>query len=159
MSSFSPEQLRQLGNKFQAAGWLPEDVTNLGQASIERLTEIRMSLVPKSDIVLAIENGGTELWLHPEQKNEWVQGRKILAHLTDNALLEGCVGVPELQAIQARGLAFFRKHFRGKAVFGWRGVGGGRVPCLFGVDGRVVLDWHWLDSDWDAVVPALRFAS
>src|SRR3989338_8616139 len=150
MSQFSSGQLNQLGDALEAAGWTPEDVTRLGQAGLERLAEIRMSLVPKSDIVLAIENGGTELWLHPEQKTGWVGGRKILAHLTDGNLLEGCVGVPELKAIQAQGLPFFRKYFRGKAVVGWRGVQDDRVPYLIVHDGKVVLDRFHLDDYWSA---------
>ena len=43
MSAFSRGQLSQLGNKLEAAGWLPEDVANLGQAEIPRLLEIRDS--------------------------------------------------------------------------------------------------------------------
>jgi hypothetical protein len=66
-------------------------------------------------IIDAIEGGRTELWLHPEQKTEWVQGRKILKYLTDSGELAGCVDLADLKAIQAKGIDFFRKHFRGKA--------------------------------------------
>ncbi|MCX6752525.1 MAG: hypothetical protein NTZ87_03455 [Candidatus Nomurabacteria bacterium] len=123
MSCFTSGQLNQLGDKLEAVGWTAEDITNLGQASRVRLDEIRLSL-SRGDIILAIETGKTELWLLEEQKTDWVQGRKILTHLTENSLLAGCADLDELKIIQAQGIEFFRKHFAGKAVFGWRGVQG-----------------------------------
>ena len=33
------------------------------------------------------------------------------------------------------------------------------VPYLVLNDGKVVLNWNWLDNDWDANDPALRFAN
>ena len=32
------------------------------------------------------------------------------------------------------------------------------VPYLIENDGKVVLNWNWLDNDWDANNPTLRFA-
>ena len=43
MSHFTSGQLNQLGDKLEAAGWHAKDITNLGQASVERLTEIRLA--------------------------------------------------------------------------------------------------------------------
>ena len=153
MSLFSAGQLNQLGGALEAAGWSAEDVTRLGQAGHECLAEIRSSL---SGIVAAIEGGQTELWLAPGQAESWVRGRAILAHLTDTGLLSGCADLAELKAIQAKGLDFFRKYFRGKAVFGWRGVRVGFVPCLIEYGDEVMLDWRWLDYFWIALSPALR---
>ncbi|MEK7219419.1 MAG: hypothetical protein AAB687_01960 [Patescibacteria group bacterium] len=155
MSSFAKGQLAQLGNKLQEASWSAEDVTNLGQASIERLTEIRLSL-NKSDVIVAIEDGQTELWLAPGQDTGWVQGRKILKHLTDTGLLASCVDLDELRAVQAKGIDFFRKYFAAKIPFGWRGVQDGFVPYLFGDGGEVVLYWFHLGRSWSADYPALR---
>lgn len=155
MSLFSAGQMNQLGDKLAAAGWSAEDITNLGQAPIERLTEIRNSL-RVSEIVAAIVGGKTELWLHPKQESGWVGGRKILAHLTQSGLLAGCVDLDDLRAIQAQGVDFFRKNFRGKAIFGWRGVSVGFVPCLFEFGGKVILDWSHLGCSWHACDPALR---
>lgn len=33
------------------------------------------------------------------------------------------------------------------------------VPYLVENGGKVVLNWNWLDNDWDANCPALRFAN
>ena len=155
MSNFKSGQLNQLGDKLEASGWTAEDITRLGQASKARLDEIRLSL-SRSDIILVIEAGKTELWLHEEQKTSWVNGRKILAYLTENSLLAGCADLDELEIIQAQGIEFFRKHFKGRAIFGWRGVQDDSVPCLIEGGNEVVLRWRHLDCDWDAFSPALR---
>ncbi len=109
------------------------------------------------DIVLAIEVGRTELWLHEKQKTSWVQGRKILTHLKDTGLLAGFADLPELQAIQGRGIEFFRKHgFAGKAIVGWRGVQDGSVPYLIANADGVVLRWRHLGHYFSAGNPGLR---
>ena len=156
MSHFSTGQLNQLGDKLEVAGWSAKDVANLGQASVECLTEIRLSL-NKSDIVRAVEAGETELWLHEDQKTGWMPGWKILAYLAGNKLLDGCADLDELKAIQAKGIGFFRRHgFSGKAIVGWRGVRAGGVPYLFEGDDVVVLGWFRLDDGWGAGDPGLR---
>ncbi len=157
MSHFSGGQLNQLGDKLELAGWQAEDLTNFGQASVERLTEIRLSLTPQSEIVRAIEAGQTELWLAPGQEAGWVLGSAILAHLKENGLLAGCPDLGELKTVQAQGMEFFRKHgFSRKAVVGWGGVRGGIVPCLVGRDDEVVLSWRRLGRIFNASDPALR---
>ena len=93
-------------------------------------------------IVAAIKGGLTELWLHEDQKSGWVTGRKILDHLTTTGLLAGCADLSELEAIQAKGFNFFRKHFQDKAIFGWRGEQDDNVPFLACFDGRVLLIWR-----------------
>lgn len=156
MSSFKSGQLDQLGNKLELAGWQAEDITNLGQASVERLTEIRLSLL-KSDVISAIEVGKTELRLHPDQEKEWVQGRKILNYFREEGLLDGCADLDELKIVQAQGIDFFREHgFSGKAIVGWRGVQDDSVPFLVENGGKVVLHWYRLGSGFDAGDPALR---
>lgn len=154
--SFSDGQLRQVGNALEAADWTPEDVTLLGQAGRDRLVGFRDLLRRGGDIVAAIIEGRTELWLAPGQDTGWVQGRAILAHLTETVLLAGCADLDELKAIQAKGLLFFRQHYAGKVIFGWRGVRGVSVPYLVGSGGGVVLSWHRLDDGWSADGPALR---
>lgn len=103
-----------------------------------------------------------EQWLHDGQKTGVVKGQVIYDHLKTNDMLKTCFGVQELQTIQGKGIEFFRKHFAGKAVFGWRSVvlhRGGRlyVPCLIEYGFEVKLYWDWLDSDWYDYDPALRF--
>ena len=107
-------------------------------------------------IVEAIVSGKTKLWLHPDQVGGVVKGQVIYDHLKTSGLLADCADLAELEAIQAKGLDFFRKHFRGKVVFGWHGVRDGSVPCLYEYGGEVFLHWHWLDSFWGAYYPALR---
>ena len=105
-----------------------------------------------------------ELWLHEGQKGgKWVKGQVIYDHLKANNMLDGCLGLADLLAIQAKGIAFFRQHFAGKAVFGWKSAvrrrdGGLYVPYLYGYGDKVVLCWRWLDVDWNDNNPAARFA-
>ena len=105
-----------------------------------------------------------ELWLHEKQRTGRIQGHDLYKYLEDNEkMLESCLGLTDLLAIQAKGIAFFRKHFAGKAIFGWKSAvqyAGGRrfVPCLCEVGGEVVLCWYWLDDVWYSGCPALRFA-
>ncbi len=108
--------------------------------------------------------GKLEQWLYDGQKNGGVcKGKLIYEHLISNNMLESCAGLRDLEEIQKRGIDFFRKHFAGKAVFGWKSVvlnrdGRQGVPYLVGRDGQVVLRWRWLGFDWLGANPALRFA-
>ena len=154
--SFSKGQLRQVGNSLTVAEWSAEDLTLLGQAGRDRLIGIRDSLRRGGDIVAAIVDGRTELWLHEGQRCAYVRGHVILRHLTKTGLLASCADLAELEAIEAKGIVFFRQHFAGKVVFGWRGVQGENVPYLFESGGQVMLDWYWLDYFWYSLSPALR---
>lgn len=103
-------------------------------------------------------------WWHPRQKKKVVTGNVINRFLTEKKMLPSCLGFADLLGIQAKGIEFLQQHFEGKAVFGWRSVvpgrgGSLRVPYLVGHGGRVVLDWRWFGSAWDASDRALRFAS
>ena len=103
-----------------------------------------------------------EQWLHEGQKTGRVTGQVIYSHLKANNLLEGCLGLADLLAIQAKGIAVFRKLFAGNVVFGWKSVvrnrfGHLRVPCLCESDDGVFLRWYWLGDDWYSNDPALRF--
>ncbi|TSC83433.1 MAG: hypothetical protein G01um101417_606 [Parcubacteria group bacterium Gr01-1014_17] len=103
-------------------------------------------------------------WLHPKQKKKAVLGNVIHELLLWKQLIPSCLGYADLLGIQAKGIVFFRQHFKGKTVFGWRSVvphrdGDLRVPYLVGIGGGVVLYWDWLGHDWGANYPALRFAS
>lgn len=105
-----------------------------------------------------------EQWLHPDQVNGRVGGKVIYEHLKQNNMLEGCLGLLDLEAIQKKGITFFRQYFQGKVVFGWKSVvlfrrGDRPVPFLVESDVGVVLSWYWLDAGWNASYPALRFAS
>ncbi|MDO8579513.1 MAG: hypothetical protein Q7R72_01415 [bacterium] len=106
-------------------------------------------------------------WLHEGQKDgKWTSGNNVYAKLKekDMKLLKGCLGLRDLEDIQKKGIAFFRKYFKGKAIFAWSAVVRDRgdhlyVPYLCGYDVEVVLDWSWLANDWHDDNPALRHAS
>ncbi|OGF76479.1 hypothetical protein A2926_00740 [Candidatus Giovannonibacteria bacterium RIFCSPLOWO2_01_FULL_44_40] len=103
-----------------------------------------------------------ELWLHNDQKTGAVRGHTIYKHLQKDNALADCLGLADLLAIQAKGIAVFRKLYASKAVFGWKSVvrhrhGNLFVPCLCGRGDGVVLHWRWLDRGWGSDDPALRF--
>lgn len=106
-----------------------------------------------------------EQWLHEKQKNGGrIEGNELYTHLKKTDTLKTCLGLRDLEEIQKKGIAFFRKHFQDKCVFGWKGVvrrrfGNLRAPYLYGDGDEVALNWHWLGSDWVGRSPALRLAS
>lgn len=105
-----------------------------------------------------------EQWLHDGQKEGgWVRGEAIRDYLVANKLLEKQFGLADGLAIQAKGIAVFRKFFSGKIVFLWRSVvrvrdGDWHVPYLCEGGGQVCLSWRWLGGGWSGGSPGLRFA-
>jgi len=106
-----------------------------------------------------------EQWLHEDQKDgKYIVGNKIYDHLKKTDTLKTFLGLRDLEEIQKKGIAFFRKYFKGKAVFGWAGIvrhrdGNLNVPYLYENDDKVVLNWDWTGNDWNGNNPALRLAS
>lgn len=85
-------------------------------------------------------------WLHDDQKNGVVVGNTIHKHLKKDNGLASCLNLQDGLAIQAKGIAVFRKLFAGKAVFLWGSVvqrrfGNLSVPYLYGDGGEVVVLW------------------
>ena len=106
---------------------------------------------------------GVEQWLHDQQKCGSVQGNTIHTHLKKDNALTSCLNLQDGLAIQAKGIAVFRKLFGGKAVFLWGSVVRNRggnllVPYLYEYGDKVVVDWDWLDNNWFSNNPALRFS-
>lgn len=103
-----------------------------------------------------------EQWLHPRQEKSLVEGIKIHEYLNYSNLLPICFGLRELLAIKARGVNFFRRFFKGKVVFGWKGVvlhrnrGDLYVPYLYERYDNVVLDWDGLGVFWGPNDSTLR---
>jgi len=127
---------------------------------------VKELLHPELETVGPAEFNVTELecWLHPDQVEGVVKGNDIYQLLKRENLIKGCLGLADLLAIQKRGIAFFRKYFAEKAVFGWKSVvrdriGNLNVPYLVVHEGKVIVNWDWLDCSWDSNDPALRFAS
>lgn len=104
-------------------------------------------------------------WLHKGQKGgTWVKGQVIYEYLKEKKMLESCLGLTDLLAIEAKGIEFFRQHFADKVVFGWKSVVRDRIdnlhaPYLYEYGDKVVLIWDWLENDWCGDSPALLFAS
>ena len=95
---------------------------------------------------------------------KWIEGNKIYTHLKKTDTLKTCLGLRDLEEIQKRGIAYFRKHFAGKAVSAWASVvrhrdGNLRVPYLYEDGDKMVLHWRWLGYGWGGNRPALRHAS
>lgn len=109
--------------------------------------------------------GTIDPWLHEEQKNgRSMKGHKLYEYLKEKKMLKGCLSLRDGEEIQKKGVAVFRKFFQGKAIFLWKSVvqnrgGNLRVPCLVENVGGVVVNWDWLDVDWNDACPALRCAS
>ena len=108
--------------------------------------------------------GQLEQWLHDGQKNGgWVKGQVIYDHLKATDTLKDCASLRDLEEIQKKGVSFFREHFQGKVVYGWKSVvrrAGGYlfVPFLCEDGGEVMQCWYWLGDDWLGSYPALCFA-
>lgn len=103
-----------------------------------------------------------EQWFHGDYIKGKVTGQIIFDYLNVNGLFADCLGFPELEGIQKRGISFFREHFEGKAVFGWRAVlklpnGDYRVPYLIEYLGEVVLCLYWVGAFWKENFVALCF--
>ena len=105
------------------------------------------SVGERSDIITAIENNETELWLAPGQAEGSIQGYYILTHLTKTGLLAKCADLEELKVIQTKGIDFFRRHFAENCIFGWRDVQQDRVPYLLEFDGWLVIWWDTLGNE------------
>jgi hypothetical protein len=108
-----------------------------------------------------------EEWYHPVQKQE---GRQVKGVMINNSIvgdrtIEDHLGLADLLAIQAKGIAFFRKYFGGKAVFGWKSLVWWNdhnflsVPYLVEDGDEVIVDRRESAEGWASCDPALRFAS
>ncbi len=106
-----------------------------------------------------------EQWLHDGQKGgKWIEGTKIWAELNKPEILKDHLGLRDLEEIQKKGIAFFRKYFKGKGVFGWKSVVRRRfdhlhVSFLCEGCGKVILSWYSIEQVLYGDNPALHFAS
>lgn len=104
-----------------------------------------------------------EQWLHDGQKNGGrVAGTIIYGNINEPSVLSDHLGLRDLEEIQKKGIMFFRKHFMGKTVFGWKSIGRNRngilyVPCLYELCGGVILIWFFIERNLSNQSPALRF--
>lgn len=110
--------------------------------------------------ILAVEQ-----WYHDGQKGgKYIEGNEIYNHLKMTDALKICLGLRDLEEIQKKDIVFFRKHFKGKAVFGWASIVRSHtnsllVPYLYEDDDEVVLDWFLISNVLNKVHSTLRHAS
>ncbi|MEI6480357.1 MAG: hypothetical protein WCO12_02435 [bacterium] len=105
-----------------------------------------------------------ELYLDEGGKKGEIAGHDIYANLKTGEILETCLGLRDLEEIRGKGIIFFKKHFKGKTICGWKGVvedldGDYFVPCIREADGEVLLDWYDLDYSFSPSEFSGRFAS
>ena len=140
------EQIRKMANE-KCVG---RDVFQrlLSEGAFTRVLDGAM--MPSGDIIAAVKEGRTELWLHPEQKTVgYVNGRTILRSLTENGLLKACIDLEQAKAIRAEGISFWWKHFNEKFLPAWRSVEDDSVWYLSEYAVGVVLRRYWIDSQFN----------
>jgi len=104
-----------------------------------------------------------EEWLYPDQEADGMDdGNAVYDLLVENSDLERHLGLADLVAIHAKGVEFYRKHYKDKALFAWKSIvqdenGAFHTPYLVeDVNGFHIL-WHPLDWIWGSDDPALCF--
>jgi len=105
-----------------------------------------------------------KLCFHSKQEKGVATGNEIFEKLIVEKLLDGCLNLADILAIQKRGGGFYGKHFSGLIIPAWKSVvlsrgGGLSVPYLCENGYEVELNWSWLGRSWDSRFPALRLAS
>lgn len=93
------------------------------------------------------------------------RGYVVHRYLVRQDLIDSCLNLQDLLAIQERGSGFFRKHFFRKAVIAWKSVvrdrgGAYRVPFLIDGFGMTRIDWDPLrEICYSSRYPVFTFAS
>jgi hypothetical protein len=102
-------------------------------------------------------------WLHIRQTQSGVvKGRVIQGYIQETGLLKTCLNLRDLEVIKKKRLVFFRNHFGTKKVTAWKSVIENRngeldVPILFEKDGKLLLNWQSLASDWYSNYPVFQY--
>lgn len=87
---------------------------------------------------------------HPDQRRGLSVGSKdMYHHLITLDLLQYCVNLADILAIQVRGAKFFRRHFPEGILIAWASVvqshgGGLYVPYLIERDNKMTIGWQLL---------------
>ena len=102
-------------------------------------------------------------FLHDDQKVGIVTGDFLYDYMVGTHLIKGSLALRDLEEIQKKGIAYFRKHFKGLAVFAWASVSTEvdsfrYVPYLIEDGDSVFVRWRCLGNRWNSDSPALRFA-
>jgi len=89
------------------------------------------------------------VWQHPKQSRKSIKCKTAYQFLKKNNLLEIQLDLADLEAIKRKGIDFFRRHFNGKKIWGWKSTSKEfsnywMVPCLREVDGQLVINWYGL---------------
>jgi len=95
-----------------------------------------------------------EQCFHPAQyEGGTIVGHAVYTYLACHGLFSRCLSLHDLEAIQEKGVLFFRRHF-GKPVLAWqtRALDGGRYPRVPGLlegrekDGVLAIKWRHLNQ-------------
>lgn len=135
------------------------DEKGIDRETFNRLFEdfSRVLDVAKVPMIIAIEAGQTELWLHPDQTaTNCVEGWDIYDHLYQTGKLDGCADTADLVAVQFKGIEFFRRHFAGKSLVAWKSADLGQVAYLAECRGALSLNFGLLRRNLNSDCPALR---
>lgn len=102
-------------------------------------------------------------WKYPV----YVQGRIVTGDIkyqfiVSRGIINKCLGLPELKAIQKKGPGLFKEHFDGLIVMGWRSVvehnnGVLCVPGLYSDRGNLLIEWYRLDEEFGPGRPVISF--
>ncbi|MCK9344916.1 MAG: hypothetical protein M0P64_02170 [Candidatus Pacebacteria bacterium] len=106
-----------------------------------------------------------ETWFHKNQESGVPMiAEDLLLYLEQNKMRERCLGLYEAQAIQKKGIRFYREHFGSEIVLCWKCViarsdGLRYVPFLAEATGReeVVLGWFPVDCRRHIDAPVYLF--
>jgi hypothetical protein len=97
-----------------------------------------------------------------QQSDNGEVGEIIYLYLRSNGFLERCIGLHDLEAIQQKGINFYRKYFPGQEIFAWKsmveeGHGCILVPYLYEKGSSIVLRFRSVGLKWHKNHPALLF--
>lgn len=100
--------------------------------------------------------------LRPDPERARVESCLIYKDLVANDQLRTCLGLVDLLAIQAKGLDFYRKHFKDEVIAGWKSVVENSINCPYvpyvcETPEKVALGWMSLRCAWLSDTPAVRF--
>ena len=105
-----------------------------------------------------------ELYLHPKQKDSWIQGFDLEKYLKDKGLIKRCLSLED-KVVKGwiKNPETYSEEYKNIHPFLWGSVedcsGRRDVAYLYWHDGRVIVSWRWLEDRWHSNNPALLASS
>ena len=99
-----------------------------------------------------------------QQRGSWMKGFDLEKHLIETKLIDRAFSLEdEVVKGWIANPSSYPEEFKGSAIFLWKSTRFSgffrRAACLYWDDGRVVVDWVWLESWWLGCNPALLASS